>query len=162
RLSRKLKESRPNRNASDNGIWKPLGGIRKGNCRCRHEPSDCAIGKSRNYIGFEGQCRDSLANCGRHRRAASITADSDQYGRMEFPQVLSWADDRAGKVKPGLPSRGEADSIQRPDLDQSKSKARSRRQAVLKSPCRPKELHLSLIQFLQFLGDRDGGNDVPA
>jgi hypothetical protein len=130
--------------------------------RCRHEPRNDAVGKSRNEIWFKGHRWYAPAQRGHHRRTGGVSAHANDYIRLKFVQHPACGKHSARQIEKRFQPGRQAYAIERPDFDELQGKAGRWNQSVFKPARGTNEKHLGLIPILEFLCDGDRWNDMTA
>src|SRR5579864_1008975 len=162
RFSRNLEKRRPHRNSRHHGIAEIFGCLLEVHCRCGNKSPDHAISEARHQVRFKGECRNAFADCGKHRGAGRISAHADHDLWLKFVEHPTGGKYRARQIKEGFQSCAQTHPIQRPDLHELQWKSGGGNQSPFQAPLGSNEEHFCAVAPLQFLGDGDGWDNVPA
>ena len=161
-LSGDLEKCFTHRYACDFSVMKILCRFFEVNRRARNPPRHQAVGKAGHHVRLEGQGWSSLQDGREHGGAGSVSADPDHDVGTKFSEDAARIPDRTGKIEQGLQPRFKADFVESTDLDKPQRKSSCRNQAVLDTARRTDKQDLGGIPLLQFLGNGQRGNHVPA
>ena len=110
------------RDAGHPRIAKIFFGFLEVDCGSRDQARNHAVGESGDNIRLEGQSRDMPQPGGQHGGARGISADADDHMGTKFAQHTPAGNNGAGQIEERTQTRGEADVLERANLDQAQLK----------------------------------------